>query len=57
MQNPSGTEEGEKNSDGTVEEEEKDSNDTSSSDTVETQSFSITQQSHPIRNFFSSLFK
>lgn len=57
VQNPSGTEEGEKNSDGTVEEEEKDSNDTSSSDTVETQSFSITQQSHPIRNFFSSLFK
>lgn len=51
-------EEGEKNSDvGTGEEDEKNSNNTNNSDAIETQSFSMTQQSHPIRNFFSSLFK
>ena len=54
----SGTvEEDEKTLGDTVEEDEKNSNNTNNSDTMETQSFSMTQQSHPIRNFFSSLFK
>ena len=57
-QNLSGTvEEDEKTLGDTVEEDEKNSNNTNNSDTMETQSFSMTQQSHPIRNFFSSLFK
>lgn len=50
-------EEDKENSDDIVEEGEKNSNDTNNPDAVETESFSMTQQSHPIRNFFSSLFK
>lgn len=54
--NPNNAEEdGENNLEG--EEGENNLNGTGNSDAAGAQTFSMTQQSHPIRNFFSSLFK